>query len=225
MTKRHDPSRQVWRDFSAIAAQRNDGNRSPGIVEWVRKLREENLLKKTGLIQFRISSVQYGDQDFFVTDTFTDTLSFHVDLLTEAGAIWRQIVEREIEICDHAAGLIGLLAERLDKAAGGGKAGDAKAQFYSTIDAPFRDWLQRLKPEQTQSERNALQDEWAKTVRRIALRFGQELVDGSGVAAYVGRNVTEKVKGKNVTNHYSAPEAFGAFKYRINKLYPQEVEK
>ena len=225
MTKRHDPARQIWRDFSAIAAGKNSGNRRPGIVEWVGKLREENLLQKAELIRFRISCVQYGDKDFFVTDTISDALSFHVDLLTEAGASWRKIVEQEIESCDRAAGLIALLAERLDKASGGdGKAGDAKALFYSAIDTPFREWLQKLEPTQTQLERDALRDAWEEQVRRIALCFGQELVDASGTAAFIGRNVTEKVKGKDVSRHYSAPEAFGAFKYQINKLYPQEVK-
>ena len=42
--------------------------------------------------------------------------------------------------------------------------------------------------------------------------------------AFVGRTVKEKQNGKEIENHYSAPEAWIAFRRSIYKLYPIDNE-
>ena len=87
--QRHDAAKQFWREFPAAFAEQKGGWK-PGIVEWIGFLRKKaKILNQNDLVRFRIASVQYGDKDFFVQDTFADDLSLHVDLLTELGEVWR----------------------------------------------------------------------------------------------------------------------------------------
>ena len=85
-----------------------------------------------------------------------------------------------------------------------------------TLDIPFRDWLLELDPEQDPDERLDLEKQWKEQARRTALEIGREMVDQKGDAAFVGR----MVKDKNKERHYSAPEAYRWFRYRMNEIYP-----
>ena len=72
----------MWRDFASIVEQ-NDTKHLPGVVTWMNQLQKVELLDKHQMICFSIASVQYGDKDFFVTDEFSDSLTFYAELLTE----------------------------------------------------------------------------------------------------------------------------------------------
>ncbi|MFQ9792821.1 MAG: type I-E CRISPR-associated protein Cse1/CasA [Acutalibacteraceae bacterium] len=121
--KRHDSSKQMWRDFASIVEQ-NDTKHLPGIVTWMNQLQKAKLLDKHQMVCFSIASVQYGDKDFFVTDEFSDSLTFYAELLTDAGEIWRTLALNEIQRCDQIANIVGRLARDLVKSAGGDE-GDA----------------------------------------------------------------------------------------------------
>src|SRR5699024_1044919 len=94
---------------------------------------------------FQITGVGYGDKDFFVTDTFSDSLTFHTALLDELGRRWRQKITDEIDRCGELAQAVGNLAKNLDIAATdpdhAGKKNTAKAareQWYFRCDQPVR---------------------------------------------------------------------------------------
>ncbi len=104
----------------------------------------------------------------------------------------------------------------------GGDEGDAasyraKEEFYHRLDLPFRKWLSVLDPSQTVEERNHLQSQWLTYVWKTAAALGEELVENAGTAAFVGRMVTEKIKGKELTNHYCAPEVYNKFSYYLKE--------
>ena len=82
---RHDPAKQFWREFPAVFCQ-GSGHR-PGVVCWIEKLQEKRLklLDPRRKVHFRISGVQYGDKDFFVNDSFSDSLTFQAGILDEIG--------------------------------------------------------------------------------------------------------------------------------------------
>lgn len=224
--RRHDPGRQMWRDFSSFAVK-NTAGRRPGVVSWVARLREENILSKTDTVLFVIAAVKYGDKDFFITDVWSDELTFHIDLLTEAGQVWNTLIENEINNCTIVAGFLAVLSISLKKAAG--NSGDLsedhiKAAFYSAIDAPFRQWLYSISPKQSPKERDLLVAQWRDTTDRIAKQMAQSMIDGISPAAFVGRTLKEKVNGKDIERHYSAPEAMNYFLYRMKQLYYPEVK-
>ena len=150
--KRHDPQKQMWREFGNLFFEEREsenekiGKRLPGVVDWISELRTEGRLGKIGKsskITFRSVSVQYGDKDFFIADTFSDSLSFHSDILRrEKHMLWGRRIEDEVKKCDDLARLIEELSRKLNLSVGSEQSGEAaKAEFYRQIDLPFRRWL------------------------------------------------------------------------------------
>lgn len=225
--RRHDSSVQMWREFS-YAFETAEGSHIPGVVLWTKYIKQM-LPESRKLISFSIASVQYGDKDFFVNDVFSDSLTFHTDLLTEIGEHWRAKITDEIKKCDESAAALRFLAKDIELAAGSAEdtvlkravVERAREQYYYEIDLPFRNWLERIDPNWeivSEQEEQALR-EWHETAKRIALRIGQELVESAGMAAIVGRAVKDK---NDKERYYSAPDAYRYFKVKLNEIYPKE---
>ena len=225
--RRHDSSVQMWREFS-YGFETAAGSHIPGVVLWTKYIKQM-LPESRKLISFSIASVQYGDKDFFVNDVFSDSLTFHTDLLTEIGEHWRAKITDEIKKCDESAAALRFLAKDIELAAGSAEdtvlkravVERAREQYYYEIDLPFRNWLERIDPNWeivSEQEEQALR-EWHETAKRIALRIGQELVESAGTAAIVGRAVKDK---NDKERYYSAPDAYRYFKVKLNKIYPKE---
>lgn len=223
---RHDPAKMLWREFAAITPQTEQSGHCPGIISWHRALVRADALSKKRLIAYQIASVQYGDSDYFIKDTFTDAITLQVGILTEIGLAWRKIVVDEIERCERVASHIDLLALHLRKAAGGsGKAEGAdseraKAAFFYRVDGPFREWLMTLDVNQEEEKRTEAQHAWHETLQSIALRLGRELADAAGPAAYRGRTIMESSgKGTDKKNvFYSSSKALGRYQGAISAL-------
>ena len=229
--RRHDSSVQMWREFS-YAFETAEGSHIPGVVLWTKYIKQM-LPDSRKLISFSIASVQYGDKDFFVNDVFSDSLTFHTDLLTEIGEHWRAKITDEIKKCDESAAALRFLAKDIELAAGSSEdtvlkravVERARDQYYYEIDLPFRNWLEGIDPNWgTDSEQKYRAiEEWRETAKRIALRIGQELVESAGTAAIVGRTIEiEKKKGNKISVHYTAPDAYRYFKVKLNEIYPKE---
>jgi CRISPR system Cascade subunit CasA len=220
----HDPARQLWRDFTAIASQDDTGNgaekndtRNPGVVQWLKVLMSNRFLPKEKLVGLRIVANRYNDNPTSraVEDLFSDQLTIHADLLSELGVNWRRYIEEEIEICDKGAYALGILARELNLAAGGDGENctqRGKTQFYDAIDQPFRDWLAGLSAQQNRGEMVSRCDDWRREACAIGLRLGEHLVDEAGPAAFVGRAVElrdkkeKKLQGSKV--YYAAPDSY-----------------
>lgn len=225
--RRHDSSVQMWREFS-YAFETAEGSHIPGVVLWTKYIKQM-LPESRKLISFSIASVQYGDKDFFVNDVFSDSLTFHTDLLTEIGEHWRAKITDEIKKCDESAAALRFLAKDIELAAGSSEdtvlkravVERAREQYYYEIDLPFRNWLEGIDPNWgTDSEQKYRAiEEWRETAKRIALRIGQELVESAGTAAIVGRAVKDK---NDKERYYSAPDAYRYFKVKLNEIYPKE---
>lgn len=228
LPKRHDPAKQFWREFPSVFLQES-GGRCPGVVWWIEELihPKNAILDRKTLIRFQITGVGYGDKDFFVTDTFSDSLTFHTALLDELGRRWRQKITEEIGLCEELAKAVGNLARNLDIAASdpdhAGKKNSAKAareQFYFRLDQPFRRWLCDIDPawDSETAEKHIFQ--WRADAKRIAQTLGRQLVDQSGSAAFIGRMI--KSSGSKVSDketYYSAPKVYNWFLADVNRVY------
>lgn len=223
LPQRHDPAKQFWREFPAVFSP-DPENHQPGIVKWITAL---PILRKQ-LVHFRIVSVKYGDKDFFVTDTFSDTLTFHAGLLEELSIGWRKQIKAEIGRCEQLANQVGYLAKHLSIASGDddqgssldGKMQKARSRFYFEIDRPFRDWLAAIDPETETPDEAAL--DWQNQAQQIARVLGRQMVTEAGNEAFVGRTIKKQGNGKKTTEeaiHYCAPKALNQFLYAIYKIY------
>lgn len=229
--QRHRAEKYIWQEFSPLLYL-NEKGRRPGVITWIDTVKKARCLDSRRWISFRSASVQYGDKDFFASDVVGDQITFHMNLITEAETIWQRLIEREIGRIDDLASAVGGLAGNLEKAAGhverDGKgdivhstkmdcAKTAREQYYHKIDVPFREWLRKLDPSQTDVERDRLRDEWIATAKQIALGMGKDLVKDAGDIAMLGRFIEDK-KGSNGKKHYSAPEASIDFKHNVNRI-------
>ena len=220
---RHDPAKQFWREFPAVFCQ--DSGHRPGVVCWIEKLQEKRLklLDPRRKVHFRISGVQYGDKDFFVNDSFSDSLTFQAGILDKIGRPWQSRIVREIERCEQTAALIGRFAQELAIAAGDrneNAGGAVRAQFYFAVDQPFRQWLQAIDQEQDDPDEAALR--WQTRARSIAEKLGKQMVMEAGNAALKGRRiVVDKDKKTERTILYTAPKAYNHFRTRLWEIYPK----
>lgn len=227
LPKRHDPAKQFWREFSTVFLP-GGGEKQPGIVRWIEELTHpgDEILDRKTLIRFQIAGVGYGDKDFFVTDTFSDSLTFHAALLDELGRAWRQKISEEIGRCEELAKAIGNLAQNLDIAAGGAKSDakkeTAREQFYFRLDRPFRNWLRDIDPAWDAETAAGAVHRWRVTARQIAETLGRELVRQSGDAAFTGRPITvDRNKPTERKTYYSAPSVYNWFLSAVNKVYQE----
>lgn len=222
--RRHDPARQLWRDFPAMVGQDTAG-RKPGIVGWLGRLKAENLVSRSHF-QFQIASTKYGDKDFFIDDIFGDAISFNAILLTEVGEDWVSRIINEINVADDLAKQAGQLAQNLARASGNteksGRKDTAKEQAYFRLDEPFRRWLESIDPHRDADRKEEVCDRWWRQAQCIVRNLGKELVYQSGPKAFIGRVVQEN---KQSARRYTAPEAYNRFLYRTSNreaLYGKE---
>ncbi|OQB49976.1 MAG: CRISPR-associated protein CasA/Cse1 [bacterium ADurb.Bin157] len=220
--KRHDPSKQFWRDFSDVFVTESNKTQ-PGIVNWIAKLTKENILERNQKLHFKIASVQYGDKDFFVTDLFQDSINFSADIISEIGRKWQKLIENEIALCDKLANALSDFAIQIEKAAGNsnennkiGSAKQIKEIFYHQLDLPFKKWISEIEPNCADKEQSK-RLEWRDIARQIVLKLGDDLYKKSGSNAFVGRTISDD--SKKGSKRYSSPEAYKWFKINIGKIY------
>jgi CRISPR system Cascade subunit CasA len=213
--KRHDTSKQLWRDFTALLAK-NEKTRLPGIVSWLMELEDAGLIA-TQQVQLCASSVQYGDKDFFVTNVWDDSISINAGLLSEIGDNWIARILGELVITEKVVNSLGYLASDIAKASGdknegAGRRNAAKEEAYFRLDEHFRTWLSAINPQTDNMEETC--GRWRKTVDSVVKSIGKELVAEAGGRAFVGRMVKERGNEYLIT----APGAHIKFMNQVSKV-------
>lgn len=217
--RRHDPSRQVWRDFAALFVNRGD-HHTPGIVSWVKQLKYHKLVSRP-LFRFQIAAVKYGDKDFFVSDVFSDGIAFHGDLMDneEMEERWIERILQEIGTTESLVNQVGILAKNIAIAAGDTDknrlrqaSAEAREQAYYRLDRPFRRWLEEIDPQH--HEPHVASSKWWEQSQRIVRGLGGEMVEQCGLRGYVER----VVKDNNQEFRVSVPQAYNQFLYKTHSL-------
>lgn len=211
--RRHDPARQLWRDLTALLADSDgSGLRSPGVVSWLARLRNEGLLPQNRVV-FRTAGINYGDKDFFPADVLADSLTFSADILAQSGRQAAQSTLRQLAHAEKLVAELGNLARSLAQAAGDrdGKGARERAmeQGYHALDLPFRRWLEELVPLDGEAVDQA-ERAWREEAKQIIRAMGRQLVEEAGPAAFVGR----MVKHQNKERLVSAPSAYNWFQIK-----------
>ena len=221
---RHDSSKQMWREFSVLFEEK--GNKQAGVVRWFKNyLQGKNLIPRSFLLKTSITSVEYGDKDFFVKNVFSDSLTMHAELLSELGANWRAKIETEIDRCGKLANAIAYLAQNLYVASGGSNSKKDKhyteipnvvtSQLYYRFDLPFREWLRSIDPQiYDEKQKYDKQLKWQSTARRITELYAQELIAETSETAITGHREGDII--------YSSPKAMIIFRGQMKKIYGKE---
>lgn len=222
----HKPSTKAWQEFGSIAALEGDENsstaRKPGVIAHIESYIDRSYLDNCFLLNVTTASVIHDFNDsmcFKIVDSISDELSFHSDLLMKVGEAWRYRIGNEIGKCESAAKAVNKLSINLQKSAGasGDKLSgeDAKTQFYSMIDKPFRDWLSQL---DTSYDIDEYTGKIEDTVRKIAIVFGNDCVHQMSANTIFGRYEKDG-KDKNLV---TTVEALNIFNATINKIFRKE---
>ena len=223
--KRHNPARQIWRDFEALIASKDgaklpgeddDKKRIPGIVRWNERLVRERIIGNDAQLRFSTLGIQYDDKGSSVVDIFSDAVSFNARLLGDLGKPWRTRIVEILRITDKAAQRFGRFASDLALAEGASdeknnvaKLRDAaREQAYEALDIPFRTWLAAIKGDESADERMI---EWKRTVKRILRRLANEKLEAASNVAFSGRNSGRKT-------YLTAYEADLYFSADLNKI-------
>lgn len=221
--KRHDSSKQMWREFSVLFNEQ--GNHRAGVVEWYRsyiygmEIVDEEYLLKTVIV-----SVEYGKSNSSVKNFFSDSLTMHSSLLSEVGNDWRNVIEHEIEKCDELASAVAFFSQNLYIASGGDPGGKeisnvrdtARSQLFYRLDLPFRQWLKSINPVECENTQDVI-DKWRETAKNIAANYVEELAANAPESAIVGHYVQGKDKDKSQL--YSSPKAKNQFFAKVKKIY------
>jgi len=186
----HDPGRRVWQGLDSLLLGASGGQaRKPAeVIEWLGRLRYDELLPSDHLVDLRIVGIQYGTQNSVIVGAVDDRLTASVAALTHP-----VLVQAAVDAASQASkGVVALanLAGNLDRAAGGdGKARERTFELgYSLLDGAFRGWIRTLDdPAQVASRREA----WAASARAVLRRAGGDIVADAGPAALVGRQVSQ----------------------------------
>lgn len=231
--KKHDPSVQIWREFSSIVPKATDGDHKPGIREWISKFTEDNQPLHDKVISFGMCGVEYSKDSTkgSIVNSFGDSLTLHSSLLSELGKEWDDVIVEEIAQCDKIAAWCEKMQKILilSKSPVPDKLDNIKAQakvvrerFYSLIDLSLRKWIESIDPKTDNLFDK--RDELRKTVSGIAKKYAAELAEDAGSGAIIGRHGKDIFsKSKDAERHYSSPEALNYFYGKIAK-YMKGVE-
>lgn len=212
--KRHNSAKQFWNDFSSLV-RNDDKYQQPGVISWINFLEDKNILTED-LLNIKIAAVEYGDKDFFIENTFSDSLQFHSGLIMEMNSTWQTMIQHCIDFCDEISKKIWTFAKDVNRASGGDfipeedkcsakvAAQKAKSDFYNRIDVPFRKWLCELDP--TVDIASEKETEWRKRCVDIALKLGEEMIADVPSSAIFGKvksdDSDKKTKPISVANAY-----------------------
>ncbi len=241
---KHDVSQKMWQEFASIAAfsdnnqmekTSDNGYRIPGIIKWVRYLTDKKILPRDYMVSITTISLEMANTPSHqVVDMFFDNIKFHSALLLDIGAIWRSVVNEEIENCEKAAKSVFMLKINLEKTLGFFieeknkkekeekmrlRGSDAKVQFYDRIDRTFRLWLEELDAESDKYKEYA--DKLEDKIFIIARDFGYELVGQTSANAIFGRYK----KPENNEKCTSSAQALNLYISSIKKIFNKAGDK
>ena len=194
LPKRHDPSRLMWRDFSALLSSA-EGSFKPGVVRWTSLLVMEDSLPYD-FITFKITGIKYADKDFFAEDTIEDGMTFNAELLGALGESWIYRISDVIERTEKSIFNFGRFAQNLSIESGNDSEGknlrsisaSARDLAYFHLDNPFRRWLFSINPESDDEEEKL--NEWTGYVYSVLVDdLGKQLVENAGIKSMVGRDL------------------------------------
>lgn len=225
LPKKHDPSKQMWREFSVLYTE-NENNKRAGVLIWYKTICEffDRPLKT------HIVSLVYDEKQATslpVKNIFSDSLTMHSALLSELGRNWRTIIEDEIRKCENLAYETGRYSQNLYIASGGSNSpkdkhyenikDEAKKQLYFRLDIPFREWLRSIDPECNGREKQKKIQNWQQTAKNIAVEYAKELIDQQSEMAIIGHLIKDENNKKTVI--YSSPKAVNIFTNKVRKIY------
>lgn len=218
--KKHMPEQSMWRSFGLITLKTSEENKQkrPAVVTQIIRVSREY---GSRLLTIHAISMQAGDNaaSRVPVDETADSLKLNDMLLVGDEEEWvnrindtvndtKRIVERVFrQFLTDLAEIRNMNTAQTDSFQK-----REIEELYQEIDEPFRQWLVRIKPDDSKEDKIL---KWKGILRKIVIRRVKDLVSQSG-----NRELTGIEKDTGILN---AATAYLSFMRRINKVLPQEV--
>ena len=182
--KVYDFSKKIWQEFSTINVDK--AVRLPGIIKWITRLVNEDIISEDENIHFKNIAIMYGSMKASIGEIYYDELSFNATILKDLKdtenqeIVWREFVENEIDRCERCAKYIGEFQKNITKELGSDeteaqkRALKSKEIFFSRMDLPVRKWLNNLNPKE---HKKNYANELRSIIRENALELGTEIAN------------------------------------------------
>ncbi|AXQ79724.1 type I-E CRISPR-associated protein Cse1/CasA [Streptococcus chenjunshii] len=206
--QKHISNQALWRSFGLLAV--DNVARKPGIIDWLRDIREE--LGNKNII---ISAVSMKDDDNVTskvpTDEIIDSLSindFVVTDLEEGGWVPRinDTVEETKKVISRTYKKYIDDIKEIRNISSNSFTSQKVEELYFKIDQPFRQWLASI---QHNDEKDVKVMDWRKTLKNLVEDEAKTLLSDGGNRDYIGI-----VEGKSVKN---IATAYNEFSYWLSQ--------
>jgi CRISPR system Cascade subunit CasA len=221
LPKRHNESRQAWREFASLLANDGKSQHRPGVVSWVATLQLEEFIE-TRPFYLRVTGIQYADKDFYVDGIISDGLTMSSALLSTLGNGWITEIADLLNTTEKCVWQLGILAHDIAKSEGNRDEKNMRAirsaaqeRAYFALDIPFRRWLAGIDP--NMNEHSEKRFEWLELTRQIIMGIADRLIEEAAEKAIVGMYERDETSPKNV-NVFSAYQRFRNWIYRLCKV-------
>ena len=215
----YDEQRTTWRSLDALVAVDGDPGFSSREYPPQRPKNVDNvahILEDREVLDLQIVSMAYGPQSSTYGTIVSSSIGLPVHLLrnSEWSRAIRNDVRNSAEATGRAATALGAFAGQLYVAAGGEYefGADVADRLYAQLEPRFHNWMRDLDPKNMAQEVSS----WQHTVREAALGVAQNLLNGAGQKALIGRLLDEDSGGRVI----NAGTVFQQLKRKLNEELP-----
>ena len=186
-------NKAMWRDFGMyVNADGKEDRREPGIVAWLRELKENGCIDRMKLLSldsiFVISDGSASNTP--IMEVFND-MNINASVLFDEGENrWPRRIEDTIVTTQNVAddyikmvNKVGLIRFHGDNRQAGSFSKKYGLGFYDGLNVPFKNWLSGLKDSDNRDENIA---EWKNTLKRIVSDSLNDFMKGATHSEIVG---------------------------------------
>lgn len=186
-------NKAMWRDFGMyVNADGKEDRREPGIVAWLRELKENGCIDRMKLLSldsiFVISDGSASNTP--IMEVFND-MNINASVLFDEGENrWPRRIEDTIVTTQNVAddyikmvNKVGLIRFHGDNRQAGSFSKKYGLGFYDGLNVPFKNWLSGLKDSDNRDEKIA---EWKNTLKRIVSDSLNDFMKGATHSEIVG---------------------------------------
>lgn len=219
--KKHVKNQSLWRSFSLVTVSdlRNGGKdsfRTPGIIDWLREIKERSSLENMGISNFikgicAVSMEDDGNATSWVpVDEIVDFIPIHDFLLTDVSSKgWVNRINDIIAQTKHVIEFTyknylteikeirGLKTDHFES-------GHIEAAYFN-IDKYFRNWLISIKEK---DDKNFRLSEWKSILKKLVLNAARDIFENGNSRDFLG--IEKDNDFKNIAI------AFNKFMYFLN---------
>lgn len=216
--KPYNSNQAFWRSFGLVNMENNtsEKHRRPGIINWHNKLVEDKIISKNDTKLVAVGLNYNRDASTMPNDDIYDELNIYDEILADTkDEGWVNRINDEVGIIKNTIEtILKGFANDIEKIRNAEKSGFTETvvqEAYYEVDLPFRQWLSKLRVDDSKEEKVK---EWREILKNIILERGKKLIETSGKRDFLGIIQKEKI--------FNIEIAYNIFLSKLNKKLKEE---